>query len=122
MTGVVMAAAACGAPGDGSGTPDAVAWNNIYAQSGGATGFNTLSGVTGAITVAASNSGPSTLGYTLNGVNSAYAGPFAWPEGQSLGWYLIGTGSGTIAVTYGEGTALDSFTYTITPAFHESDD
>jgi hypothetical protein len=90
-----------------------VIWTNIYATSGGSTNYETLSGVTGSITVSAANSGGSSLGYTLNGVNYPYSGAFAWPEGQSLGWYVIGPGSGTITVTYNGGTALASFTYTI---------
>ncbi|MDE2357285.1 MAG: hypothetical protein KGL69_11080 [Alphaproteobacteria bacterium] len=116
MTGALMATLGGGSGSGGSGTPGAVSWSNVYATSGGATNFETLSGITGAITVAASNSGASQLGYTLNGVNYTYTGAFAWPEGQSLGWYLIGAGAGTVAVTYDGGTALASFTYSITNA------
>ncbi len=114
MTGAVLASLGGGAGSGGSGAPGAVSWSNVYATSGGATNFETLSGITGAITVSATNSGGSSLGYTLNGVNFTYAGPFAWPEGQTLGWYLIGAGAGTVSVTYDGGTALASFTYSIT--------
>ncbi len=114
MTGAIAALASAGAAGGGSGTPGAVSWSNIYAVSGGSTNFQTLSGITGAITVSASQSGGSMLGYTLNGVNYTYSGAFSWPEGQALGWYLIGPGAGTITTTYNGGTALASFTYSIT--------
>ena len=114
MSGAVLCLAGAGAAaGGGSGTPGAVLWSNIYAASGGSTNLETLSGITGSLSITATNSGGSTLYYTLNGVNKAYAGAFAWPNGQALGWYVIGPGSGTVAVSY-SGTALASFTYTIT--------
>lgn len=116
MTGVVMGAASAGGPVGSSGSPtNSFAWGNINAVSGGATGAVTLTGITGALTVAASNSGPSTLMYTLGSVNQPYAGPFAWPAGESLIWSVIGAGSGTITVTEDGGGMLDAFTYVIVP-------
>jgi hypothetical protein len=116
MTGAVMAAATLGASVGYSGSPGTIAWGNINAVSGGATGSVTLTGITGAMSVSATNSGPSQLFYTLNGVNKAYAGPFSWPEGQALIWSVIGAGSGTITVTNASaGGTLNSFTYVIVP-------
>jgi hypothetical protein len=116
-----MALAGGGAPVASSGTPGTIAWGNINAVSGGSTGAVTLTGITGALTVSATNSGPSTLMYTLGSVSQTYAGPFAWPAGQSLIWSVIGAGSGTITVTSenGGGT-LDTFTYVIVPPSRSS--
>ncbi|HEY2051207.1 MAG TPA: hypothetical protein VGH03_17850 [Caulobacteraceae bacterium] len=114
MTGVVMGAAAAGGPTGFSGTPGTIAWGNINAVSGGATNLVTLSGITGAITVSAAITGGAALSYTLNGVNRPYSGAFQWPEGQALGWTVIGPGTGTVTVT-SEGSTLDSFTYLIVP-------
>jgi hypothetical protein len=114
MTGAVMAAAASLAVTGYSGTPGAIGWGDINAVSGGSTNTVTLSGVTGSMSVSATMTGGATLYYTLNGVNAPYAGPFAWPEGQSLIWYVIGAGAGTITVTNASaGTTLSSFTYNI---------
>ena len=116
MSGVVMGAAAAGGPTGYSGTPGMIAWGNISGVSGGSTGSVTLTGVTGALTVAAANSGPSQLYFTLGDVNAPYAGSFQWPEGQTLLWYVIGPGSGTVTVTNASnGVVLDSFTYVIIP-------
>lgn len=116
MTGVVMGAAAAGGPTGYSGTPGSISWGNISAVSGGSTGAVTLSGVTGALTVSAANSGPSQLYYTLGDVNALYAGPFQWPAGQALLWYVVGAGSGTVTATNASnGEVLDSFTYMIVP-------
>jgi hypothetical protein len=122
MTGVVMGAAAGGASIGFSGAPtNTFAWGNINAVSGGATGAVTLTGVTGAMSVSATNSGPGQLMYTLNSVNAPYAGPFAWPEGQTLIWSVIGAGSGTVIVTNeSAGGTLDTFTYVIVPPSRSS--
>jgi hypothetical protein len=114
MTGALMAVAAAGGPTGYTGSAGTIAWGNVNAVSGGSTNLVTLSGITGALTIAASNSGGSQLYYTLNDVNQLYSGPFAWPEGQALGWYLIGSGAGTITVT-SDGATIDSFTYLIVP-------
>ena len=113
MSGAVAATAGLGAVGSGSGTPGDIVWSDIFAQSGGSTNLETLSGITGALSVSATNTGRSQLGYTLNGASFTYAGPFAWPNGQTLGWYVIGFGAGTITVD-GPAGELASFTYTIT--------
>jgi hypothetical protein len=108
-----MALAGAGSPGGGTGTPGTIDWGNIYAQSGGATNEQTLSGITGSLTISATNSGDSTLYYTLNGVSSLYTGAFPWPNGQALSWYVIGPGVGTVSVS-GPSGALASFSYNIT--------
>jgi hypothetical protein len=110
-----MALAASHAVTGYSGTPGLIAWANINAVSGGSTNQVTLSGVTGAMSVSATNSGPSALYYTLGDVSQAYSGPFSWPEGQTLLWYVIGGGSGTVTVTNAStDTELSAFTYVIT--------
>jgi hypothetical protein len=114
VSGVLLAGAAAGGPTGYAGAPGSISWGNINAVSGGSTNLVTLSGVTGALTVSAQNSGPGTLYYTLNSVNAPYAGAFQWPEGQQLGWYVIGSGAGTITVT-SDGETLDSFTYFLVP-------
>jgi hypothetical protein len=114
MTGAVMALAGAEGGAGYAGSPGTIAWSNIYAISGGSTDSVTLSGVTGAMSVSAANSGTSALHYTLNGVSQAYTGAFSWPEGQSLLWYVIGPGSGTITVTNASaGGTLASFNYLI---------
>ncbi len=106
-----------------SGTPGTIAWGDIDAVSGGSTNQVTLTGITGVMSVSAAITGASTLYYTLGDVNALYAGPFGWPEGQTLLWYVIGPGSGTITVTNAStDTELDSFTYVITsPTGHGGD-
>ncbi len=99
-----------------SGTPGTIAWGNINSVSGGATNQVTLSGVTGSMSVSAAITGGGVLYYVLGDVNAPYAGPFSWPEGQTLLWYIIGAGSGTVTVTNAStDTQLESFTYVITP-------
>lgn len=112
MSGAVLALAGVGAPGGGSGTPGAISWSNISSLGGGSTNSQTLSGITGALTISATYTGDSTLGYTLNGTSQLYAGAFAWPNGQTLSWYLIGPGTGTVTVSDGSGE-LDAFSYVI---------
>jgi hypothetical protein len=115
LTGVVMALLGAESGAGYAGTPGTVAWANINAVSGGSTNQVTLSGVTGAMSVSATNSGPSTLYYTLGDVSQAYSGAFSWPEGQTLLWYVIGGGSGTVTVTNASaGVELSAFTYVIT--------
>jgi hypothetical protein len=114
VSGAVLSLAGAGAAGGGSGTAGAISWTNIYSQSGGATNEQTLSGITGSLTITATNSGDdSTLYYTLNGVSSLYTGAFQWPNGQALSWYLIAPGVGTVTVS-GPSGVLDSFSYSIT--------
>ena len=112
MSGAVLALAAAATSGGGSGTPGAIAWGNISSLAGGATNSQTLSGITGSLTISAAITGGSTLGYTLNGVNQLYTGAFAWPNGQALSWYLIGPGTGTVTVS-SAARVLDSFSYSI---------
>jgi hypothetical protein len=113
VSGAVLSLAGAGSPGGGAGTPGAISWGNIYSQAGGSTNSQTLSGITGALTITATNSGDSTLYYTLNGVSSLYTGAFQWPNGQALSWYLVAPGVGTVTVSYAGGE-LDSFSYSIT--------
>lgn len=113
MSGALLALAGASGAGGSSGTPGAVTWSNIFCQGGGSTNSQTLSGITGALTITAANSGASALYYQLNGVSTAYAGAFAWPEGQTLNWSVSGVGSGTVSVTYRGGVALTSFTYVV---------
>ncbi len=112
MSGAVLALAGVGAPGGGSGTPGTVNWSNVSSLAGGSTNSQTLSGITGSLTISAGYTGDSTLGYTQNGVNQLYTGAFAWPNGQALSWYLIGPGTGTVTVSDAAGV-LDSFSYSI---------
>ncbi len=112
MSGAVLALAGVGAPGGGSGTPGTIIWSNISSLAGGATNSQTLSGITGSLTISAAITGDSTLGYTLNGVNQLYSGAFAWPNGQALSWYLIGPGTGTVTVSDAAGE-LAAFSYVI---------
>jgi len=112
VSGAVLSLAGAGTPGGGSGTPGAISWSNISSLAGGSTNSQTLSGITGSLTISAAITGDSTLGYTLNGVNRLYSGAFAWPDGQTLSWYLIGPGTGTVTVSDAAGV-LDAFTYSI---------
>lgn len=116
MSGVLLAVSAAGGPAGYTGAPGTIAWGNISGVSGGSTGSVSLSGITGALTVSAGNSGPSQLYYTLGDVNAPYAGAFQWPGGQTLLWYVIGPGSGTVTVSNASnGDILDTFTYVIVP-------
>ncbi len=112
MSGAVLALAGAGATGGGSGTPGTISWSNVSSVAGGATNSQTLTGVTGSLTISATNSGDSTLGYTLNGTSQPYTGAFAWPNGQTLAWYLIAPGAGTVTVS-DAGGVLASFSYSI---------
>ncbi len=112
MSGAVLALASAGTSGGGSGTPGAISWSNISSLGGGSTNSQTLSGITGSLTISASFTGDSTLGYTLNGASQLYSGAFAWPNGQALSWYLIGPGTGTVTVSDAAGE-LAAFSYVI---------
>jgi hypothetical protein len=115
MSGALMAVMAAEGGANYSGTPGTISWANINAVSGGSTNLVTLSGITGAMSVSAGITGGSALYYTLNGVNQLYSGAFSWPEGESLLWYVIGAGSGTVTVTNASaGATLSTFTYVIT--------
>lgn len=119
MTGVVMgAAAAAGGVTGYSGTPGAITWANINAISGGSTNAETLSGVTGSMSVSASITGAGLLIVNLGGASPFYyAGPFVWAEGQSLSWTVTSPGataSGAVTVeNTSAGQSLGSFTYVV---------
>jgi hypothetical protein len=112
VSGAVLALTGAATSGGGSGTPGAISWSNVTSLAGGATNSQTLSGITGALTISAAITGDSTLGYTLNGASQNYSGAFAWPNGQALNWYLIGPGAGTVTVSDASGE-LASFSYSI---------
>jgi hypothetical protein len=111
----MAALVAGGAASGSSGTAGAVSWANIFGLESGANAPQTLSGITGSITVSAAITGEGILGYILAGVWSAYTGAFVWPEGEALSWSVQTDGStvsGSITVTNAtDMTTLDTFTY-----------
>jgi hypothetical protein len=118
VTGVVMGAAAASGPAGYSGSPGSISWANINAISGGSTNTQTLSGVTGSMSVSAAITGGGLLIVNLGGASPFYyAGQFEWAEGQTLSWTITspgGTVSGTVTVENATaGTVLDSFTYIV---------
>jgi len=104
------------ATGGGSGDLGPLAWSNITGYETGSTNTLTISGITGSVSLAATNSGPCPLYYCLNGTYANYTGPFGVTAGDTLSWMVsnatLGTKAGTIAVTSG-GSAVDSFTYVV---------
>jgi hypothetical protein len=103
-------------------TPNAVNWADISGTSGpGSVNANqTINGIDTTITISASNSGPGTLLYDLNGAGFvAYTAPFGVTNGQTLRWQItsdLGEVNGTITVTNDSdsSTTLDTFTYSVT--------
>ena len=118
MTGAV-AATISGGIGAGSGvvTPSpALVWSNVAGSLIGSTQALTVLGITQAISVSATNSGASSLIYTLNGTSKTYTGAFPVHAGDTLGWQLYGIGTGTVTVNNqsNAGALLAGFTYLIT--------
>ncbi|HWE98691.1 MAG TPA: hypothetical protein VG248_02740 [Caulobacteraceae bacterium] len=119
MTGSL--AALVGSKGSGAGytgSPGAVTWANISGFNSGSNGVQTMSGITGSMSVTITNSGLGTVYYTLAGVTKPYAGAFAWANGQTLSWTIVNGGTsteaGTITVTNATAsTTLATFTYSV---------
>jgi hypothetical protein len=119
MSGAMLALAGAGAAGGYSGSPGAISWSNLTGIGGSSTNSVTLSGVTGAMSVTASQTGLGYLYYTVgSGALTRYAGAFLWPEGETLTWTMTAAGgsvSGTVSVTDATtSTSLGSFTYVLT--------
>lgn len=119
MTGAIMGTiGGVGGAGGSGGTPDALDWNNIYANGVGSTQSLTIAGVgSGSSSITATNSGSAALSYNLNGTTHVYSGAFDVSDGNTLSWFLINlttsTKSGTVVVSSGSST-LSTFTYVVT--------
>ncbi|MGH7022114.1 MAG: hypothetical protein ACREEB_00835 [Caulobacteraceae bacterium] len=113
-----------GGGGGGGGSPGALDWNDILGPASGGIGVNnyqTISGITGAMTIAATITGLGKIFYNLNGVLNWYngglgTGPFNVMNADVLSWGAEASGgvwtSGTVTVLNGA-TTLDSFTYLV---------
>ena len=119
MTGAILALVGRGGAGGGTVVPDGLSWANISGSDIGGNAALTLSGFSAPISIGATNSGPGTLGYSLNGGYETFSGPFTVADGDTLAWevqyFASGRASGTITVTNAsDGNAtLDTFTYLI---------
>ncbi len=119
MTGAV--AAACLGPtsstgGGGGGTPNPMAWGNIFGFGAAYNAPLTVSGVGAGLTapLTASLTGAASLSYLKNGVATTYGGTFTVADGDKIAWAVFCNiaASGTVTVTSG-GTGIGSFTYII---------
>ena len=104
MAGAMMALAGAAGVTGGTGvhvTPTP-AWGTAYGVGAAATATQTILGITTAISVSASLTGPSQLFYFLNGVFAYYTGAFTVHAGDTLSWGVVPAGitreSGTITV------------------------
>jgi hypothetical protein len=102
MTGAVMALAAGGASGAGGGavpSPTPV-WTTITGTFIGSSNTQTISGISGPISLTASVTGGAPLYYVQNGGGPvAYTGAFPVNPGDTLAWMIMAPGSGTVTVT-----------------------
>ena len=118
MTGAVAATIAGGiGAGVGVVTPSpTLNWSNVAGSLIGSTQVLTVLAITQAISVSATNSGASSLIYTLNGSGKTYTGAFPVHAGDTLSWQLYGIGNGTVTVLNqsNAGAVLATFTYLVT--------
>ena len=96
----------------------ACAWNDIYGEDAGSTQAVTISGITGPIQIAASRTGLGVLSVIINGVYSAYTGPFLVRPGDTLAWAISLSGrvdrAGVVTVTNASaGSAISNFNYSV---------
>jgi hypothetical protein len=120
VTGAILALVGGKPPtGGGGNLPGSLSWANISGSDVGGNAALTFTDLTTPISIGATNSGPGTLGYTLNGGYQLFTKPFTVVNGDTLAWvvqyFASGRASGTITVTNAsDGNAtLDTFTYLI---------
>ena len=118
VTGAVLAAAAGGGGvGGNGGSPNAMAWSNPFGETLASTQSLTVSGIGGGTApISATNSGPASLSYILNGASTSYTGAFSVADGDTLAWAVLNLGvgrlAGTVVVT-STTFAVDTFSYVV---------
>jgi hypothetical protein len=119
MTGVSLLRMAEGAAGSG-GALGPMSWTNIFGDVAGVTNTQTVSGITGTISVDATVSSYGALHIDKNGTICAFTGPFPVSNGDTLLWEITNATTanvtGTITVKDAtHSTTIDTFTYLVRP-------
>ena len=126
MNGTLMALAGAASAGGGTGvviTPTP-SWVAIYDTDTGSTNTPAILGITTAISISLAKSGGGTLFYNLNGGFNLYTGAFTVHAGDTLGFIIdnsmSGTKTGTITVTNvsNGSVTVATFAYTVFSSGH----
>lgn len=119
MTGISLILTAAAAAPAWGGRPNALNWSAISGVDFASTNVQTISGLNGPISVAASHTGAGLLFYALNGLFNVYSGPFTVRNGDVLAWTVETSDSrrvaGTVTVSdvSAAGGILASFAYAV---------
>jgi hypothetical protein len=120
MAGIMDLLIGCAGQGGGGGyggTLGAMNWSNIFDTGAGLTNAQTITGITGSVSIGATLTGTGSLFTTLG--HTPFPGTKSFNNGDVVTWevqnFTTATASGTVTVTNqtAGGTTIDTFTYTV---------